>query len=104
MNHHVKRLGYGPLFLLFAFATAAQAQQPSPARMQQAMEQLNQRFAAADTNKDGCLTKGEADGKMPRVHKNFEMIDKEKKGCVTMEQIKGTAIEHAQAAKDAKKQ
>jgi Ca2+-binding EF-hand superfamily protein len=103
MNHNIKRLGYGPLFLLLAFATAAHAQQAAPERVQQAMEQLNQRFTAADTNKDGCVTKGETEGKMPRVYKNFEMIDKEKKGCVTLAQIKTSAQEGAAELK-AKKQ
>jgi len=65
----------------------AQAGAPSEARKQQLVEELKKRFAAADANGDGKLTKDEANGKMPRVYQNFDAIDKNKKGYVTLEEI-----------------
>jgi Ca2+-binding EF-hand superfamily protein len=103
MLKNTKTFAYGVFCVLASITGTAYAQQPSPAQVQQAVEQLDKRFAAADTNKDGCVTKDEANGKMPRVYKNFEMIDKDKKGCVTLQQIKVT-MQEGLADMKAKKQ
>jgi len=51
-------------------------------------EQIDEHFAAADTNHDGQLTLAEAKQGMPRVAANFDKIDTAKHGYVTVEQIK----------------
>ena len=66
-----------------ALATAAHAQTPDTARMQKARNELQKRFAAADLNKDGKLTREEAQAKMPMVYKNFDAIDTSKSGAIT---------------------
>jgi hypothetical protein len=81
----------------------AQAQtQVSPARAEQAREQLNSRlpstFNAADANQDGKLTKAEAKGKMPRLYANFEKVDAQGQGYVTLEQIQAFAQAQLQSA------
>ena len=47
------------------------------------------KFGAADGNKDGALTKGEAcAGKTRHICKNFEAIDANKDGAVTRAEVK----------------
>lgn len=53
--------------------------------------QIDERFAAADKNKDGKLTLDEARAGMPRVADNFDKIDSQKRGYVTLDQIKAAA-------------
>ncbi|MFM8340254.1 MAG: hypothetical protein ACKN9C_09765 [Fluviibacter sp.] len=53
--------------------------------------QIDERFAAADKNKDGKLTLEEARAGMPRVADNFDKIDSQKRGYVTLDQIKAAA-------------
>ena len=53
--------------------------------------QIDERFAAADKNKDGKLTLDEARSGMPRVADNFDKIDSQKRGYVTLDQIKAAA-------------
>ncbi|MEN9879498.1 MAG: hypothetical protein RIQ55_144 [Pseudomonadota bacterium] len=53
--------------------------------------QIDERFAAADKDKDGKLTLDEARAGMPRVADNFDKIDSQKRGYVTLEQIKAAA-------------
>ncbi len=50
-------------------------------------KQLASRFAAADTDHDGKLTRSEADAGMPRVASRFDEIDAAHTGYVTLEQI-----------------
>jgi len=54
-------------------------------------EQIDERFAAADTNHDGQLTLAEAEAGMPRVAANFDKIDADKSGTVTLAEIKALA-------------
>ncbi|MBA4760999.1 hypothetical protein [Sphingomonas sp.] len=55
----------------------------------QMVSALTSRFAKADVNKDGKLTKQEAqNGGMTRIVSNFAAIDTDKDGFVTLEQIK----------------
>ena len=49
--------------------------------------QMQKRFAAADANADGKLTKDEAKGKMPFVYKHFDEIDTTHSGAVTLADI-----------------
>jgi Ca2+-binding EF-hand superfamily protein len=53
--------------------------------------EIDERFAAADKNKDGKLTLEEAKAGMPRVAANFQRIDTQKKGYVTAAEIKAMA-------------
>ncbi len=54
-------------------------------------EQIDEHFAAADTNHDGQLTLAEAQAGMPRVAANFDKIDADKSGTVTLAEIKALA-------------
>ena len=101
----MKRYQYRPalyLALLLGSATAfAQTSAPPPvppsappdaAQMRAA---VSDRFAAADVNHDGKLTREEAAGKMPGVARNFDRIDKTKKGYVTLEDVQAHAKERS---------
>jgi Ca2+-binding EF-hand superfamily protein len=57
-------------------------------------QHVEERFKGADKNKDGKLSRAEAEaeGGMPRIARNFDKIDKEKKGYVTVEQVKAFAF------------
>ncbi len=54
-------------------------------------EQIDEHFAAADTNHDGQLTLTEAQASMPRVAANFAKIDADQSGTVTLTEIKALA-------------
>ncbi|OPA86358.1 hypothetical protein BFW87_25640 [Pseudomonas fluorescens] len=55
----------------------------------QAMSKLNARFAQADVDHDGKLTKAEANAGMPRLAAHFDEIDSTHQGFITLEKIKG---------------
>jgi hypothetical protein len=59
----------------------------SPQRMERAMQQLQARFAAANTTHDGKLTQAQAAQGMPMVAQNFDQIDTQKAGYITLPQI-----------------
>ena len=71
--------------LIFAALSTAYAQESRTDR------EIDERFAAADKNKDGKLTLEEAKAGMPRVAANFQRIDTQKKGYVTAAEIKAMA-------------
>jgi len=48
---------------------------------------LKSRFAAADKNGDGKLTRDECQAGMPRIYRGFDRIDSDKTGYITLEQI-----------------
>ena len=54
-------------------------------------QEIVERFAKCDTNKDGRLTKEEAKGCMPRIYSNFSYIDSANKGYVTVAEIQAMA-------------
>ena len=56
-------------------------------QVQQARDQLHQRFVAADRDGNGQLTRAEAQAGMPRVHRAFDQIDTARKGHVTEAEI-----------------
>ena len=87
-----------------AVATAALGQTPPDDRKQRAAADLQKRFAAADANGDGKLTREEANGKMPRVYEHFDEIDKNKRGCVTIDDIRAFMVERRAEQKAAKQQ
>lgn len=69
-------------------APSAQRAQP----MQQAREQLHQRFVAADKDGNGQLTRAEAQTGMPRVYSAFDQIDTARKGHVTEAEITAAIV------------
>ena len=77
-----------------AFAQASRAGRGDMA------EKLKARFAAADKNGDGKLTKDEAKAGMPFVYKHFDEIDKAHTGTVSMGDIAAFA-KQMHAAKEA---
>ena len=48
---------------------------------------LKSRFAAADKNGDGKLTREECQAGMPRIYRGFDKIDSGNKGYITLDQI-----------------
>lgn len=77
--------------LLISLAISVLATGPIYAQESRTDREIDQRFAAADTNKDGRLTLEEAKAGMPRVAANFQKIDSQKKGYVTAAEIKAMA-------------
>ena len=55
--------------------------------------ELQKRFAAADKNGDGKLTKEEAQAGMPMVYKHFDEIDKAHAGAISLADIAAFAKE-----------
>lgn len=82
-------------------AGAALAQADKTGRAQQMAAEMQKRFAAADANADGKLTKDEAKGKMPFVHKHFDEIDGAHSGAVTLADIAAFARSRQAARKQA---
>ncbi|MDQ2927078.1 MAG: EF-hand domain-containing protein [Pseudomonadota bacterium] len=78
-------------------AVAAAAQEEGGARGGQRVAKMQARFAAADANHDGRLTRDEAKSGMPFVYKHFDDIDKQKAGSITMADIAAYAREHRAA-------
>ncbi|HTJ95216.1 MAG TPA: EF-hand domain-containing protein [Pararobbsia sp.] len=68
---------------------------PQSARLQRMAEQLQGRFAAANTTHDGKLTQAQALAGMPMVAKHFDEIDVNKAGYVTLAQIETYMQQHA---------
>lgn len=82
------------LWAALAFgSTNAIAQTANPPDPQQMRARITERFASADANHDGKLTREEADAKMPMVARNFDQIDKSHKGYVTLEDVQAFSRE-----------
>lgn len=75
-----------PLGLLLA-AAAAGAQAQGDARLQRLQEELQQRFAKADTNHDGLLSREEAQAGMPRIYQQYDAIDTLHNGALSLDDI-----------------
>jgi len=72
---------------LLMLGAAAHAQAPNAARLEKARTELQKRFEVADANKDGKLTREEAQAKMPRIYQNFDAIDTSHSGAITLADI-----------------
>ncbi len=70
-----------------ALAQTSSQPEVNPQRMELMMQQLEARFAKANTTHDGRLTKAQAEQAMPMVARNFDQIDAQKAGYVTLPQI-----------------
>ena len=77
----------------FALAFSALLAAPILAHADEASrdQEIVERFAKCDANKDGRLTKEEAKGCMPRIYSNFSYIDSSNKGYVTVAEIQAMA-------------
>ena len=81
-------------------AAAVLAQPASGAgRGERMLGELQKRFAAADANSDGKLTRDEAKAKMPRIAEHFDEIDAAHAGSITMADIERWAIKQRAARK-----
>jgi hypothetical protein len=78
--------------LASASMTALAIDEAQAARMR---SQIEKRFADADVNHDGKLTREEAAARMPRVAQAFDQIDAGKLGYVTKDQVIEKMIELA---------
>lgn len=85
------------IFALLAFPALAQAPatttpRPTANRLEQPNVPLPERFADANSSKDGQLTRPQARASYwYYVDRNFEAMDKDRKGFVTVEDIRGYA-------------
>ncbi|WP_295379679.1 EF-hand domain-containing protein [uncultured Pseudacidovorax sp.] len=75
------------LACLVVGAARAQSALPDASRREALRSELTQRFAAADTNADGRLSRDEAKAGMPRVYRAFDAIDSTHAGSITLAQI-----------------
>jgi len=91
------RVGFTLVLALIAASAAAQETD----RARELAAEMQKRFAAADKNGDGRLTKDEAQAGMPYVHKHFDQIDKAKQGSITLADIAAFAREQRAARKGA---
>ena len=58
------------------------------------LETLKTRFAAADKDHDGKLTREECEAGMPRIYRGFDKIDSNKAGYITLDQIITFVAQH----------
>lgn len=89
----------GVAMALVAASVGAVAQQADAVRARQMAAKLQERFASADANHDGRLTKDEAKAGMPFVYKHFDEIDKARAGSITMADIAAFARDQRAAKK-----
>ncbi|MBP0628774.1 MULTISPECIES: EF-hand domain-containing protein [unclassified Cupriavidus] len=80
------------LCIVSAGAWAQSAELPAAAgaggvRAERALQQLQERFAGANTTRDGKLTREQAQAGMPMVASHFDQIDTQRLGYVTLPQI-----------------
>src|SRR3954465_6391787 len=86
------RVGFA--LVLASIAAGASAQDAD--RAKQMAAEMQKRFAAADKNGDGRLSKDEAQAGMPYVYKHFAENDKTRQGTITLAEI--AAFARAQRA------
>jgi hypothetical protein len=88
-SHHLAIALIAVLALgLSACATAQRA------RSQQMIERAQQRFADADTDHDGRLSRAEAEAGTPRLAAHFDEIDGDRDGMLTTAEIAGYLRQH----------
>jgi hypothetical protein len=88
-NPHMTFLKLTLLSVLAVAPFQVAAQNGAGATLDRATRMLHQKFIAADTDKDGLLTKAEAEkGNMPTAAKYFDEIDASHRGKVSESDIK----------------
>ena len=68
---------------LVGFAESSAARDIDP----DTLSTLKERFAAADKDHNGKLTRDECEAGMPRIFRAYDQIDSDKKGFITLDQI-----------------
>lgn len=76
-----------------ASAQAVTPPMPGDARTAPAMQQLEARFANANTTHDGKLTREQAMAGMPLIARHFDEIDRQQAGYVTLPEIAAFAAQ-----------
>ena len=84
-------------FAQTAAAQATQGAQGQSGNPQRMVQQLQTRFANANTTHDGKLTKDQAAAGMPMVARHFDEIDTQKAGYITLPQIEAFMQQRAAA-------
>jgi hypothetical protein len=84
----------GALLLTAGASSTFAADEPRGAQFK---EQLAARFAKADVNGDGHLTREEAQQGMPRIYQHFDEIDASKNGYLTLQDIQAFMMARAAA-------
>lgn len=84
------------LSLMTVFSASAWAADPAPANAGGSKRhEAAQRFKAADTDKDGAISKQEAEAaKMQYLSGNFDKLDSNKDGKVTHEEMRAARKAH----------
>jgi Ca2+-binding EF-hand superfamily protein len=77
----------GAMALLLAVVFSGPALAQGSERAERLQARLAERFAAADQDRDGRLTRAEAEAGMPFVHRNFEQIDSAGQGSLSQDDI-----------------
>jgi Ca2+-binding EF-hand superfamily protein len=99
---HLPALAAASLCLATLLAASPQAAlAANPERAARAAAELKKRFAAADTNGDGRLTREEAKDKMPMVYSHFDEIDTAHTGSVSLADIVAYARTQQASRKEA---
>jgi hypothetical protein len=92
-SHKGKRIMKTPNLLLVALALTASgtvlAQQSAPAAERPMHQRMADRLKAADTNKDGLISKAEAAAIQPMTE-HFNEIDTNKDGFLSQDELKAT--------------
>lgn len=85
------------LLLLSALTLAATASTACAQRRlsDEQRQAIQERWQAADTNRDGAIDRGEAEAGLPRVYKNFDKLDGDGDGSLTTEELKAMAGQFA---------
>ena len=76
------------VLMLVALLPGLSAAHSSVEKRQELAKQVQERFAAADKNADGQLSREEAQSGMPRVFERFDEIDAGGKGFVTLDDLR----------------
>jgi len=81
---------------------AQQPQQPPSPQPEPRSQRLSlsDRFAAANTTNDGCLTLEQAQQGLPSVAKDFAQMDAQGHGCLTLAEIKAFWLNHGAKRQD----
>ena len=72
-------------------ALASATVQADGDRRNEWLERLPERFAAADRDGDGRLTRDEARAGMPGVYRRFDALDRDRRGWLTIDDLRQAA-------------
>ncbi|MDB5814543.1 MAG: hypothetical protein JWN23_1660 [Rhodocyclales bacterium] len=78
------------LSLVLSASGIALAQQSAPVGERPMHREMMDRLKAADTNKDGMISREEAEKSLPMLAKHFDEIDTNKDGKISPDELKAT--------------